>query len=289
MAGFHLPMAGWFCAPTDSIERSDDVPGEDPPREVVDHRSQVDATAVEQADQRGVDVPDFVNARSADAHFGLGGMEAMSRPSPAMDVNQSPPRAGRGKNLAESLRQASQSAGGHMPVLLGSDHVADRVDFLGCELLWRTPRAAGAVVEPTSQFTLPGVKPGVRQPDDAKHRAQREVRACPFDRLQQAGFRQTFRDLHPAQRSTRELEQQRHQPQQRHKAVDSPPQRNDLSLQANGVLVECVQRHDRCCRGRKPPSRCGPGHSVTYGHVYVLGIADQFPEAVIVTALEAGG
>ena len=65
--------------------------------------------------------------------------------------------------------------------------------------------------------------------------------------------------------------------------------RGEAPLQANQIIVGYMQRHDRRCHGREPAARRGPGHSVADGHVDALGLADQFPEAMIVTALAADG
>ncbi len=107
------------------IERSEDIPGKDPSRENVDHRTQVNTAAIEQTDQRGVDVPDFIGSRRADADLRLDRMHPLARTTPAGDANQSMPSAWRGEDLAESLGKASEPAGRHMPIFIGRDHVLD--------------------------------------------------------------------------------------------------------------------------------------------------------------------
>ncbi len=84
-------------------------------------------------------------------------------------------------------------------------------------------------------------------------------------------------------------EQQHHQPQQCHEAINPPAKRNNFLLQLHGVLVGYLQRHDRSFQERQPAARRGTGHSVAYGRVDALSLPDQFTEAVIITALGAGG
>ena len=56
-------------------------------------------------------------------------------------------KAWRGEDLAESLGKVSEPAGRHMPKVIGSDHVLDRLDLLLRQLLRRVLRARQAVVE----------------------------------------------------------------------------------------------------------------------------------------------
>ncbi len=92
-----------------------------------------------------------------------------------------------------------------------------------------------------------------------------------------------------AKKKPRDLEQQRQQSQQRHEAVNAAAKRDDLMLPVNRVLVGGRQRHDWRCSWREPAPRCGAGHSVSHRRVDALGIAEHFPEAMIITALDADG
>ncbi len=78
--------------------------------------------------------------------------------------------------------------------------------------------------------------------------------------------------------------------------VNTPGTKYSCSTHGYILLSAVVERAGKrrfadqvTARIAKPPSRCGPGHSIPDRHVNVLGIADQFPEAVIITALGAGG
>lgn len=63
------------------------------------------SAAVEQTDQLGVDVPDFVGARSSNADFWLGWINALSGSAPAVKPDQAAPGIRRSKDLPDSLGQ----------------------------------------------------------------------------------------------------------------------------------------------------------------------------------------
>jgi hypothetical protein len=64
------------------IEIGIDLPRQDSPRKVVDDRVQVDSTAVKQAQNAGVEVPDLVWSSSTNANFRLGWINSLTRPPP---------------------------------------------------------------------------------------------------------------------------------------------------------------------------------------------------------------
>ena len=69
-------------------------PRQDPSREVVDHRVQVGAGPIEQADDGGVDVPHLVGSRRAQPDLGFHGMHAEPGPAPAMLPDEAVPGGG---------------------------------------------------------------------------------------------------------------------------------------------------------------------------------------------------
>jgi len=66
------------------------------------------------------------------------------------------------------------------------------------------------------------------------------------------------------------------------------PQMDNPLLQAHRVLMRPVERYNRSCRWRRPTARRGAGHSVTDDQIDVLRFADEFAEAMVVTALGTG-
>src|SRR6267378_3934726 len=102
---------------------------QDPSREVVDHRVQVGAGPVEQADDGGVDVPHLVGSHRSKAHLRLRRVHAEPRAAPAELPHEMGPGRGGGPDLAEPLRQDGERAGRDVPVLERVHHVLDRPDF----------------------------------------------------------------------------------------------------------------------------------------------------------------
>src|SRR5438128_6917100 len=86
-------------------KRLSDPPRQDPSREVVDHRVQVGAGPVEQADDGGVDVPHLIGSRRSKAHLRLRRVHAEPRPAPAELPHEMVPGRGGCPDLAEPLRQ----------------------------------------------------------------------------------------------------------------------------------------------------------------------------------------
>ena len=69
-----------------------ELPGQDPPREVVDDRVEVRLRSVEESDDRRVDVPDLVRLRGADPDSRTFRMNSQPRPAPAVLSNEPEPR-----------------------------------------------------------------------------------------------------------------------------------------------------------------------------------------------------
>ena len=108
-------------------KRVRDPPRQDPSREVVDHRVQVSAGAVEQADDGRVDLPRLVGSRGSKAIGFTRCMRSRGRRQPKFcrDGTRSTGRP----DLAEPLHKDSERAGRDMPVLGRSHHVPDCPDL----------------------------------------------------------------------------------------------------------------------------------------------------------------
>ncbi len=66
------------------VERRRHLPGEYPPREVVDDSTKVSTTSIEQPNQRSVDMPDLVGTGSSNTDFRTAWVNASTRPSPVV-------------------------------------------------------------------------------------------------------------------------------------------------------------------------------------------------------------
>ncbi len=144
-----------------------DLPSQDPPREVVDHRVQIGSASVEQPDQRRIDVPDLIGMRSPYPDFRFGRMDPLPRPSPLMITDQPIPSARRSKDLAEALSEQGQRPDWDMSVLVRCRQFMDRFDFRCRELLRANSWTRWPVIEYTLTLAFPMVITRRRQPDDS--------------------------------------------------------------------------------------------------------------------------
>ena len=99
----HLARARW-------VEALRHHPRKDFSRVIVQHRLDIDFRSVEQLDERGIDVPDFVWLRSSNTDGGLGRMNTLAWSSPTAFTDKFGPGGDRGKDLADSLGISSQGA-----------------------------------------------------------------------------------------------------------------------------------------------------------------------------------
>lgn len=90
---------------------------------------------VEQADDRGVDVPDFVGLGGPDADARLRGMNPDAGTAPSSLPNEAIPGGGRGIDRADALREQGEPTGGDVAVIRRLDHLSDLGDFIGGEAL----------------------------------------------------------------------------------------------------------------------------------------------------------
>ena len=114
-----------YLASHRGIEASTDGPGEDLPREVVNDGVDVRLGAVEQLEDRDVDVPDLIGARGTNADGGFCGVNAKTRPAPTAFANEPGPGGRGGEDFADALGVEAQSAQWHVAVLGREDHVLD--------------------------------------------------------------------------------------------------------------------------------------------------------------------
>ena len=117
------------------MESVEDAPRKNSPREVVDDCMHIDTAAVEESEDRGIDVPDLIRFGPSYANFRFCGMNTRAWSTPTMESHEAIPRGGRGEDPADSLCQSGQSSGGHMPEIFRRDHLVNEVDFRGRQLL----------------------------------------------------------------------------------------------------------------------------------------------------------
>ena len=127
---------------------------------------QVGATAIEQSQERGVDMPDCVGLGCANADSGLSGMQAFAWSPPVEAPDQPIPGGPRSEDSAEPLRQQGQSPGGDMAVLFGGDHLLESGEFRWRELLGCRTWTVGYFCRGTKPSAFPGMVAGMGEADD---------------------------------------------------------------------------------------------------------------------------
>jgi hypothetical protein len=157
------------------IETRADGPGQDPSREVVHDGVDERLAAVEQLEDRDVDVPKVVGAGGANADGGLGRMDAKTRAAAAAVANKPCPGTRGGKDPADALGVEAQSAQGHVPVLGSENHVLVGGDLGGGELAGHGAWTWRAIIEAADDGdTSPGVVARRRHAQDAQDEGEGE-------------------------------------------------------------------------------------------------------------------
>ena len=106
------------------FEVQNQLPGQDSPTEIVDHRVQIRARGIEQFDDRDVDVPKFVWLGRPNTFLGFGRIDAMTWPKPSAFANEASPCRRREEDLADPLSMQRQRKDAHVAVVLRDYHVS---------------------------------------------------------------------------------------------------------------------------------------------------------------------
>ena len=122
-------------------------PGQDPPGVVVDYGMQVGSRAIEQSDDRDVQVKEFVGSTCSDSDLRFGRIDAIPETPPPGFPGQDIPRRGRRKDLPDSLRMKRQRSERHVSVIAALDHFLHHSDFVRSQASGHRARAAGLIVQ----------------------------------------------------------------------------------------------------------------------------------------------
>ena len=265
-------------------------PGKDPPTEVVDDGVQVGASAVEQPDDRGVDVPNWVWLLRTNALFGLGRIDSPPWAEPAAFTHEAPPSRRRGEDATDALGMQCERADGHVSIGLGSHHVPHRADFLGRELGGRGTWAARAIVERTLFVTAaPGMKSGGRKAEDAQDDREKER----FLRVANRGQNQPLaaaigypRRLEVEAGKTNDEESQ---PDDGEKEPDSALEGEDLGLKLRLVEVENVDGDNGPRATADPANRSRARDTEVLEETGVTFLTGEVAHAVVVGTAAGSG
>src|SRR5262245_14721712 len=98
------------------LEAVREPPGEDLPREVVDHGVKVHPGSVEEAHDRGIDVPDQVRLRGSNPDLGSIRMDPQARTAPSPHPDEPMPGRGAREDARQPLSEDREPPRGDVPV-----------------------------------------------------------------------------------------------------------------------------------------------------------------------------
>ena len=250
---------------------------------------QIGAGPVEQADDRGVDVPHLVGSRGSKAYLGLRRMHAEPGAPPAVLPHEVVPGRRGGPDLPEPLREDGERAGRDMTVLRRGHHGLDRPDLGWRQSMRRRARTGRLIVERTRGLPpAPGMEPARRQPEELQERPQRHARAGLIDGAQDPPLGASVGQSLARQRESRGLQQGQHEAEQRRELLDASPQLQDLLPEFRLREVRHIQTdHDRRHRA-EPPTRGRARDAEIRGDGHVAGAADEVPQPMVIAPLRAG-
>ena len=266
------------------VEALRDAPREDAAGEVVDDGVDVDLHAVEQPEERRVDVPDLVRPRRSDAHAGLFGMDTGPRTAPPALADEAKPRRGGREHGARSLREEGEASGGDVAQVVGGDHLAHPRDLGRGQAVRRRPGARRLVGELAGAGgASPRGESGRREPDGGEDAPQPEHASGTLDGPQQP------RLVEGGDAEAREVGLDG--PQEREHDVQNGDQPTAAPLEAGEAaaqdrrLVAGARGGDDSGRPSQPSRDRGPGHPEPRGDRRVARLLDEEDETMVVGAL----
>ena len=245
-------------------------PRKDLPRAIIQHRMEIDFRSVEQLDERGIDVPDFVWLRSSNTDGGLGRVEALPWASPTMLAHKICPGAGGSKDLADSLGIASQGAERHVPMLGRQYHLLDVGHLDGREVARAGSRARGAIVQSADRRggAVPSVvSPGFEMRDTQDH-GEGEEWFCTGDGTQDFGFGAAFREPLASEGEAGSAEHRQENSDNGGENAHSAIKLCDGVHQLLAVLVERFDGDDRALTTSSPGRNSGARDPDVLGQAY---------------------
>jgi hypothetical protein len=118
------------------------------------------------------------------------------------------------EDLADALGVEREPPDGHVAVLGGLDHLADRFDLAVGQPLRYGARTTGSVVERTDPIASdPPVVSGRREPEYSESRRQRHDSPGAIDRPQQASLARRVGNSREFEREARDAQQGKDEPQ----------------------------------------------------------------------------
>jgi len=263
-------------------ERFSNAPRQDPSRKVVDHRVQVHAGSVEQANNGGVDVPHLVGARRSKADRRLRRVHAEPGAAPVELAHETVPSRRRGPDLAEPLRQDGERAGRDVPVFGRGHHVLDRPDFGWGESMGRPERTGRLVVKRTRVLQpLPGMEPTRRHAQEPQERPHRHKRSGPIHGEQDPDLGASVWQTLVRQCESGASEQGEGEPKECGELLHASSELYDFLLEFRCPEVRRVQGHHDVWGLAEPPTGGRARNPEIGGDGHVPGALDEIPKPVV--------
>jgi hypothetical protein len=157
------------------LEAEKQLPGQDSPTEIVDHRVQIRARAIEQFYDRDVDVPKFIWFGCPNTFPGFGRIDPMAWPKPSAFAYEACPCRRREEDLPDPLSTQSQRKDAHVAIVLRDDHVPHVGNLFGGDLRGRRLRATRTIVEGAVRWAFAPIEiPGGGQPQPPESHGKRD-------------------------------------------------------------------------------------------------------------------
>ena len=227
------------------LESVGNRPGENHPREMVDHSMKAGTSSVQEPNHRGIDVAVLIWLRRSNADLRLCRMNSSSWPSPAVDTNESVPCRRGGEDLGETLGEDRERAGRDVTVLLRGDHLFDDSHLLGRELMRGRAWTGGNVVESAALLALSRVIARRGKPQDAPSGADREVFAGSLNGTKEEILARAVSDSRAGESDAGDSEQDDDQPEDGGTPLVSIPQTDDLPTELRLRHLRDVESDDR--------------------------------------------
>ena len=266
-------------------------PGQDSAAEIVDHRMQVRARAIEQFDDRDVDVPILIGFGRPNAVLGLGRIHAVARSKPSPFANQAPPGGGRGKDLRDSLSPQRQRTQAHVAIVLRDDQVPHVGNLVGGELSWRCMGATRTIIEGAVLLApVPIVIPGSGQPQHPEGHGKRDGLRGVRDGVQDGALGGAVGHVLGVETETGEAHEEEGQADDGQEELDPALESEDLDLEFDLVQGKDVGGDNRALAAVNPAGGSGARHTeVTKQHGVTFFASDVAKPVVIRFTAGRGG
>ena len=270
------------------VETLGELPSENAPGEVVNHRVQVHARAVEQLDESDVDMPVLVGVARPHALARSFWMHPQARSSPAVLADLLEPGPSQGKYAADALSMQGERADRHVAVLARGGHVAHGEDLRAGQLSGRGMRTGGAVIEHTERASArPLVVARRGNAQQLEDNGEPQMMAGLFDGADQLGLGVTRRESLAIKSDPGHTEKDEEQAYEAQKKADTLLEARHPGLQLRSALIELVEGHHLRRGPSNPGGDGGPRDRQIGWKATSAALSNAVADAMVVLASRA--